>query len=310
MIHQGQSLNLPQERQATLDEISPYLSFPQIDTPKRVVSIVPSITDSLITLGFGDRLVGITDYCPEPMNLRNVLKVGGPINLDIEAICALQPDLVIGGIEENAPSDLLQISERGLALWVVFPKTVDDVITFLYQIAEGFQSKRAYQQIRSIETLLSFLRPSADLHSKPTRYFCPIWYQDLGGKDVWMVFDDRTYAASLLSLFGVENCFGKRESCQLSWAAMDGERREYKGDDRYYQILLEDVLKANPDLILLPSEPYPFGQEDSSFLKKKLGGVNAVERDKFLLVDGRLLFWYGTRLGQALQQLPVLLQQG
>ena len=70
--------------------------------PKRIVSLVPSMTESLFDLGFGATVVGVTDYCIHPAEgLRGLPRLGGPKNPRLADLCALQPDLVIANPEEN-----------------------------------------------------------------------------------------------------------------------------------------------------------------------------------------------------------------
>ncbi|MCX8062790.1 MAG: helical backbone metal receptor, partial [Anaerolineales bacterium] len=135
-------------------------------------------------------------------------------------------------------------------------------------------------------------------------YFCPVWHERIEGNDYWMVFDHRTYAADLLSILRAESCFRYKE------ATMDQEAEHLlkeglsKGDKRYYKVTIDEVRAANPELILLPSEPYPFNHSDVDYLKHVLKGGAAIEKNHVHLIDGKLIFWYGTRLGQALQELP------
>lgn len=287
-----------------LADIQRYFAWPLNRYPTKVVSLVPSITDSLMHFGLEDTLVGITSYCPEPQGVRPIQRVGGPASINIEGILSLSPDLVIGGLEENSPHELLKLGDAGIPLWIVFPKTVDETIAFLYQLAEGFCAKRALQQIRSLEVSVTYLRLSGRVGSSNPRYFCPIWHEKTENEETWMVFDDQTYASDLLSLFGAKNCFGIQESQSLEKQAPISHNQPSMRDTRYYKVSTEDVIEANPSLILLPSEPYHFDQSYLRYLKHKFRGVIAVEQENIHLIDGKLIFWYGTRLGQALQELP------
>lgn len=294
---------VPTKEELRWANIKSYFTWPVNERPTRVVSLVPSLTDSLIQLGLGNTLVGITTYCPEPLG-QLTQKVGGPATLDLERIVNLSPDLIIGGLEENSPKELLKLGAAGFPLWIVFPRTVAETIAILYQIAEGFRSKQAFQQVRSLEVSLDYLRSSAEAGSSKVRYFCPVWQERLDGNDLWMVFDRRTYAADLLSIFGAENCFGQRETFADPEAEHLSELDLSNGDTRYFKITVDEVRAANPQLVLLPSEPYAFNESHKSYLKQVLKGVVAIEEDNIHLIDGKLIFWYGTRLAQALRELP------
>ena len=92
--------------------------------PRRVVSLVPSLTESLFELGVGDTVVGVTDYCIHPAErLAGLPRLGGPKNPDIAAIAALQPDLVLANWEENT-RQAVEALERGVPVWVTLPLSV------------------------------------------------------------------------------------------------------------------------------------------------------------------------------------------
>ncbi|PWH16199.1 MAG: hypothetical protein DDG59_09990 [Anaerolineae bacterium] len=301
---QGQGIASTKQLEGMAAALEQCFTWPVSYIPQKIVSLVPSITESIIELGFGDALLGITSYCPEPMGERRIERVGGPATIDIERIVRLAPDLIIAGLEENSPLDLFQLVKRGIPVWIVFPTTVDETIWFLYQLSEGFRSKQAFLKVRSIEQLLEYVRSSWQEYSPDIRYFCPIWYEVNQGQDVWMVFDDRTYAANLLSLFGAKNCFGRHDFEEENQPAFSEHQKIGIRDTRYDKICTETIIHANPNLILLPSEPYPFDRINVQDLKQKFCGVTAVERNAIKQIDGKLIFWYGTRLGQALQRLP------
>lgn len=269
---------------AILEALQPFFAWPLDAPPTRIVSLVPSITDSLIQFGWADTLVGVTTYCPAPQENNLIQRVGGPSNLEIERIIHLSPDLVIAGLEENHPKQLIEIHEAGMPLWVVFPQTVDESLAFLYQLAEGLRSQSAFQMVRSLEVSVTYLRCSTPFNPIKTRYFCPVWHEKLAGQDIWMVFDNRTYAADLLSLFGVENCFGNRETQADNGGEPLSEGGFSRGDTRYYKVSTEDVIAANPQIILLPSEPYPFDQRYLGYLKQVCSSVSAIQEGNLYLM--------------------------
>src|SRR5579859_5179268 len=87
--------------------------------PQRVVSLVPSITESLFDLNIGSRVVGVTDYCTRPAELvRQLPNVGGTKNPDIQTIVALRPDLVIMDREENRKAYAEALAAAGIPTWI------------------------------------------------------------------------------------------------------------------------------------------------------------------------------------------------
>lgn len=101
-------------------------SLPIDFVPQRVVSLVPSLTESLFELNLGGRVVGVTDYCIYPESAKALPKVGGTKNPDLEKIKALQPDLVMLNSEENRREDAEALQAAGIPIWVTQPETVRD----------------------------------------------------------------------------------------------------------------------------------------------------------------------------------------
>jgi ABC-type Fe3+-hydroxamate transport system substrate-binding protein len=243
--------------------------------------LVPSITESLFDLGIGERVVGATDYCIHPAGpLAAVPRISGPKNPDVERIVALQPDLVIANQEENRQEDVAALQAVGLFVWVTFPRTVTEALEMLWDIALLLQATDRTAGLLTIERAFDWTRRAAQ-GSEPVRVFYPIW------RDPWMTISADTYAHDLLRVCAGHNIFADWE------------------DDRYPVITLEDVIARSPDVILLPSEPFPFGE---AHVAELVAHPRLPER--ILLVDGTLLTWYGTRLGRALQEVPAWLQSG
>ncbi|MBW1844728.1 MAG: ABC transporter substrate-binding protein, partial [Deltaproteobacteria bacterium] len=104
---------------------------------ERIVSLVPSVTESLFCLGLGDRVVGITDWCVHPSHqLSGLPRVGGTKNPLVRQILELEPDLVIANREENRKRTVLALRAAGVDVWVTYPQTVQDGVTLLRELAE------------------------------------------------------------------------------------------------------------------------------------------------------------------------------
>src|SRR5215813_10122637 len=100
------------------------MEAPVSTPPRRVVSLVPSVTESLFDLNLGDRLIAITDYCVYPeAGVARLPRIGGTKNPDVGRIINLSPDLVIANQEENRKEDVLALQEAGIPVWVMFPRT-------------------------------------------------------------------------------------------------------------------------------------------------------------------------------------------
>ncbi len=272
---------------------------------RRLVSLVPSITESLFDLGFGDRVVGITDYCLHPADQLNGLpRVGGPKNPNLHAILALQPDLILANREENTPAALEKLAASGLHIWLTFPRSVAETLSMLRDMALLFRSARAMQQIAQLERSLEWARAAA--RNRPAvRYFCPIWQGEREDEPWWMTFNSQTYMSDLLSLLGGENVFATRQR-RYPLAADLGLAPPQPApgrDRRYPRVTRAEILAAAPEVILLPDEPYPYNETHLTGLRQQLAATPAVQDGRLLLIDGSLLTWQGTRLAKALQLL-------
>ncbi|RPI33249.1 MAG: hypothetical protein EHM70_06585 [Chloroflexota bacterium] len=107
--------------------------------PQRIVSLVPSMTESLFDLGLGHAVVGATDFCIHPAPaLVNVPRVGGPKNPRIADIISLKPDLVVANQEENTPQTVEALERAGIQVWVSFPQTVRQAMDVLWTMAGIF----------------------------------------------------------------------------------------------------------------------------------------------------------------------------
>jgi ABC-type Fe3+-hydroxamate transport system substrate-binding protein len=264
--------------------------------PRRIVSLVPSDTWSLFALGVGARVVGRTTYCVEPAaDVAAIPTVGGTKDVDVEAIVALAPDLVIANQEENARPALEALAARGIPLFVGFPRRVADGLGLLARYARllGIEAEpTARALIRRAYAAGAAAPPPADA----PRAFVPIW------DDPLMTFCDDTYAADLLARVGVVNAFGDRER-RYPLAADLGRRSPVAADRadrdrRYPRVTRDEVVARAPDLILLPDEPHAYGTAD-------VARFAAIAPTR--LVSGKDLFWHGAWTLDALDRLPAAL---
>jgi ABC-type Fe3+-hydroxamate transport system substrate-binding protein len=247
--------------------------------PRRIVSLVPSLTEALFALGLRDEIAAVTKYCVEPAALvAPIPKIGGTKTPDLDAIERIGPDLVIASAEENVRTHVERLIAAGLTVYISLPATVRRAIAELRDLARlTGRDGAAEPWLAPAEALLADLERRT---ARPTRYFCPIWRRP------YMVSGPDTYMADLLRVCGGENVCGD-------------------GPARYYPVELEAVMAHDPEVVLLPSEPYPFAAkhlpEITAFPR-----VSAVRDGRVHLVDGQLVTWYGPRIGMALRTLAGL----
>ncbi|MEP7294005.1 MAG: helical backbone metal receptor [Chloroflexota bacterium] len=273
--------------------------------PLTVVSLVPSVTETLFELGVGDRLIAITDYCVYPeVEVARLPKIGGTKNPDVARIIALQPELVIMNQEENRREDAEALRAAGIPVWVTFPRTVRDAFNLLWSIMDVFDEPKMVERVRAMEWMCDWLERIE--HEPPCKVFAPVWYDPL------MTFNADTYAHDLLHLCGGENVFAERER-QFPLKADLGQGEALPADDlrvagrdtRYPRVTLAEVEAAQPDVILLPSEPFPFDESHLAIFAAL--DIPAARSGQIHLVDGSLLTWHGTRVARALSELPGLM---
>ncbi len=278
--------------------------------PKRVVSLVPSDTFSVLALGCGDALVGRTDYCELPPHVvvQNVPSVGGTKNPRVDAICDLSPDLVIANQEENSKRDLETLAQRGVRVFVAFPKRAADGLAHLARLArifriEGDSSVRAllrqgYDAVREAE--------AERASTTPLKVFCPIWMDPL------MTIHGDTFISSMLDLAGASNVFVDRErryplAADLGKAAPQGAERTQDRDTRYPRVTMDEVVSRAPDLVLLPDEPHPFSEQDADVFRAL--SIPAAARGAVVRTSGKDLCWYGAQTVEGLPRLRALVDR-
>ena len=116
------------------DETGRVIRIPQ--PVRRIVSLAPSVTETLFALGLGDRVVGDTDFCDYPAEAKQKARIGGPVNPNIEAVAALHPDVVVATREINRPESVHSLEQLGIAVYATDPQTVEQVLTSTERLGE------------------------------------------------------------------------------------------------------------------------------------------------------------------------------
>lgn len=246
----------------------------------KIVSLCPSLTELVFDLGLGDALVGRTKFCVHPAGrVDAVEKVGGTKNPKIERIVELAPDLVLMNDEENRKEDASALAAAGLRIHSSMPRTAAETAAMVRAIGVALSRSREAEAIAAdIERRADRVRREA-VHYPPVRYACLIW------RDPMMTISDDTFIAGLLSLAGGQNVFATRP-------------------DRYPTVSATDLHDADPLLILLPSEPFPFQDKHV----EELATLTRLPRERFRLADGELLSWHGSRTPRGIDYAESLLR--
>lgn len=245
--------------------------------PSRVVSLVPSVTDTLFALGVGDRVVGVTEYCVHPEDgVRDLPKLGGTKNPDVERIVELAPDLVLMNAEENRPIDVERI-EAHARVHVSLPRTVDDCAASILEWGHVFGAESEARKLAA-EIEDAKRRALAKPMTRSPRVAYLVWWKPI------IVAGSATYIDDLIRTVGGVNAFGDHE-------------------DRYPRISEEDLVRAMPDGVLLSSEPYEFGASEREILRSfgLRSETGAAAQIRF--VDGELGSWHGARTARGIRHL-------
>ncbi|RZA22470.1 MAG: cobalamin-binding protein [Proteobacteria bacterium] len=229
----------------------------------RIVSLVPSLSETLVDLGLRDSLVGCTQFCTEPKDLhRTAMVVGGTKDFSLDKIRALNPTHIIANQEENPKELILEIADE-YPLLLTFPKTPYDVSEMIRDMGR-FLGLSFEATACEIEDKIRIYSPMKE----PKRFLYFIW------REPYMVVGSDTYISKFLEIFGFENV--------------------YKGEVRYPSLNVEDIRGLKPDVIFFSSEPYPFRKRDATRLREEWPGCPLIYK-----IDGRLMSWYGTILNEA-----------
>ncbi|MDH3254456.1 MAG: helical backbone metal receptor [Acidobacteriota bacterium] len=250
-------------------------------TPVRIVSLCPSLTELIFDLGRGRDLVAITDYCVRPaIGTAGIEKVGGTKTPAVERIIALAPDLVLLNDEENCIEDARALAQAGLSCLSTLPRNPTETAAMVRSVGRAVERTESAEKIaREIESRAARVADRADSH-KPVRFAYVIW------RKPWMTVNGDTYAHSLLALAGGINVFEQHR-------------------DRYPELSSRDLAVARPAVVFLGSEPFPFDQEHA----RELAQVTDLAPSCFVLADGELLSWHGSRTAQGIDYAARLIEE-
>lgn len=241
--------------------------------PQRIISLVPSQTELLYTLGLEEEVVGITKFCVHPSSwFRSKTRVGGTKDIRPDIIRGLQPDLIIANKEENDQAQVEELMHH-YPVWVSNVKTLPDALKMIPDIGElTGKTQPALELAEEIERRFAALRSGIPGTAPHTAYF--IW------RKPWMVAGGDTFIQTMLQIAGFTNIF--------------------RDQARYPCIELEELKRSGCELVLLSSEPYPFKKRHIAEIREVLPQVT------IQLVDGEIFSWYGSRLLNAPAYLQIL----
>ncbi len=233
----------------------------------RIVSLCPSLTELVFDLGRGADLVGITRFCIHPAEgVAKLETVGGTKDPDVERIVALAPDVVLLNEEENRREDAERLVEAGVHCHVSMPRDTAETAAMVRSIGVELERPQEAEAIAGdIETRTRRVVERARA-ADPVRWAYLIW------RKPWMTVNADTFAHALLAQAGGVNVFGERA-------------------ERYPEIGVADLAAADPQLVLLCTEPFPFEERHA----RELAEATGLPLERFRIADGEYLSWHGSR---------------
>lgn len=236
---------------------------------KRIISLVPSLTELLIDLGLKNQIVGRTRFCVHPKEeVKDIPIVGGTKNPRLDKIREAQPDYILANKEENRKKHIREL-QKDFPVEVTDIATIEDALITIHELGKELGTEdKARNLIKRINAALEERPKESRLR---TAYF--IW------KDPWMTIGHDTYIHNVMQHWGLENIFDDKT--------------------RYPKITFYDLAKREPELILLSSEPFPFKEKHIAEFKE------AFPHTRVLLAEGEWFSWYGSHMLHSFKRLNV-----
>lgn len=240
--------------------------------PERIVSLAPSITESLFYIGAGDKLIGVTKWADFPPAVKNITRVGGYGKYaNLELIASLNPDLILADSYSMA---ILNDLEKIAPVVIVAPKNITDIYDAIELLGRITNREEAAESVvADMEARVSYVTSMVEGRPKPKVLFITWW------NPIW-VPGNGTFQDDLIQLAGGENIF----SDMKGWA----------------QVSMEQVLKRNPDVIIISAHG-AITPED--LCNTELANTNAVKNGRvFSISDENLVARPGPRIVYGLEE--------
>ena len=248
--------------------------------PARIVSLAPSITESLYAIGAGDLLVGRTEFCDYPEEASALPTIGGfsSSSISVEAITDLEPDLVIGGSTYQA--DLIDALESaGIQVIILEPNSLEEIMDSLQTLGDiTGHSAEASSLLDEMQTRINAVTQVVETIPEEERVsvFYEVW------NDPYMTTTNQTFIGELINMAGGVNIFADL-------------------DEDYPSISSEEVIEKDPQVILGPSNHGD--QLTSEIIAEREGwrDLSAVQNGRIYIIDGNIVSRAGPRVVDALE---------
>ncbi len=245
--------------------------------PMRIISMAPSLTETLFALGLGSRVVGVTNFCNYPPEAREKEKIGGFINPNLEKIVSLKPDLILATLDGNKKGVIDKLKELGLSVNVINPRNIEEILGSITQIGElTYRHKRAEELVSSMKRRIGKVVKSVKGLSRPPVLF-------IYGEDPLITAGPGTFANDLIKLAGGRNI------SEDSWIP-------------YPKYNLEEILIKKPERIFISSMEVTEKAPSKVIERwKKWPAIPAITKERVFLINGDLIDRPGPRIIEGLE---------
>lgn len=251
--------------------------------PLRIVSGSPANTEILYALGLGERVVGVTSFCDYPPEALQVEKIGDLAPLNIEKVLSLRPDLVVGDVL-NSKDSVLGLEELGVPVLALNPNSFQQSLEAILLVGKatgkGLEAEKLVQDLAGI---LAVVEEKGNRIKDRGLKALIVVGMELSNQPLWTA-GPGSFLHEAVILAGGQNI---AEDIGRAWAQMS----------------IESILKRDPDLIITEMEPSCF------YLDKIWGKVSAVQKRQVYQIDVNLFSRPGPRMGQALEDLALLIEK-
>lgn len=251
------------------------------DPPRRIISLIPSATETLLALGAADRLVARTDYDTQP-RLAHLPSVGRGLTPSLEELTVLDPDLVVAWPDNLSRSVEERLGDLGIQLYTPEAQSLEDVYRTTRDLGRLLDlEERADSLIASIRRQLDAVESAVAGLDRPTVFYM-VWHEPPS------TAGPGTYIHQLIEIAGGANAFADAPGL---WP----------------QVSLEELVRRDPDVIIVPhGEGVPL---EAAELGERVGWrkLRAVRRGDVVTVDAFLFNRPGPRVGLAARRLAAIL---
>jgi iron complex transport system substrate-binding protein len=255
------------------------------ESPQRIVSLAPGITETLYALNLDDKIVGVTTFCNWPPQARQKARIGGFTNPSIEKIVSLKPDLIIATADGNRKDTVRQLERIGLPVYVTNPPDTDGILKSILHIGEiTNREKDAGKLVEKLQKRLNNITAQINHKSKPRVFF------QIGLEPV-ITAGRGTLINEVIERAGGVNVAGRDTA-------------------RYPRYSAEGIMGASPEIILFA--PMAGDKEFAAGKRfwQEFRGIPAVDNNRIYPIDTDLISRASPRIVDAIEKMALIFHPG